>query len=72
MQRVAVLEIVDVVDGVLADNFLTVDETGHYHIYQEYAMTSWTSGHIHITSNDNNAVWDYWYDNIDNHRTDDE
>jgi hypothetical protein len=64
-------DIVEVVEGCLIDNFLTVDEDGHYHIYQEFALNSWSSGHIHITSDDDNAVWDYWYENIDNYRDDD-
>lgn len=58
-------EVIEVVEGTLADNYLTLDEDGQYHIYQVYALNEWSSGHIHITSDNDDDVWNYWYKYID-------
>lgn len=44
-------DIIDMIEGVLLDNFLLQDDEGNYIILREYSRTTWTSGHEKITGN---------------------
>ena len=53
-------DIIDMIDGVLLDNFLLQDADGNYIILREYPRTTWTSGHEKITGNATSIIklWD--------------
>lgn len=57
-------EILDCVIGCLIDNYITVNQSGKYFIYQEFAISSWTSGYIMYEFDDECEAWDFWDENI--------
>ncbi|MBP5605221.1 MAG: hypothetical protein J6X60_06730 [Ruminiclostridium sp.] len=52
-------EIIDIIEGVLIDNYLLQDDDGNYIIFREYPRTTWTSGHEKITGNAAD-IWSIW------------
>ena len=52
-------DIIDILEGVLIDNFLLQDAEGNYIILREYPRNTWTSGHEKITGNAA-AIWKMW------------
>lgn len=52
-------EIIDILEGVLIDNYLLQDDDGNYIILREYPRTTWTSGHEEITGNAAD-IWTIW------------
>ena len=52
-------DIIDILEGVLIDNFLLQDAEGNYIILREFYMNCWTSGHEKITGNAA-SIWKIW------------